>query len=341
MRASSQSAGAARRKPREKGPSFASAVATGAVLAALVAGGGVLLNSAGTDDGQVTQLETGGSGPEDELVEQIPLADGGAPGAVVPQPGGFVIPDSLNIPDLQIPDLTAGLAGSGTPLAPSGPATAGSPTGPSTGTSTGNGSAPTAAACPTFEAPATIAVNTVYPGGAATDSVPTGTGTLRATRAAFGPCTAKTVELDVVKGRATGSLGYGAWLLTLEGASPVTQWPVVVVTSTSGVSAIANAAGTCPTAKTRVTVTATNRPLLGLLPTPLISGRVTATPVARSAPCQPTAAVPVQLDLLGRGFAELAPGTWTFTVVGRSLAAPVSVAAGEFGGAKSVALVAN
>lgn len=325
MRASSRAIGSSRRKPRAKGPSFASAVATGAVLAAVVASGVVLLNSTGTGGHQVTQLDTGGgSKSEDELVEQIPLAEGAPPGAAAPEPGGFVIPD---------------LAGNGTPLAPGSPVTGGATAKPSA--SSGGGSTSTAVTCPSFEAPATVAVNMVYPGGRATDSVPTGNGTLRATRAAFGPCATKTVELDVSNGRATGPLGYGAWLIALEGASPVSQWPVLAVTSTSGVSTIVNAAGTCPTGKTRVAVRATNKPLLGLLGTPVISGKVTAAPVAEDAPCQPTAAVPIQLDLLGRGSAELAPGTWTFSVVGRSLSAPVSIPVGASGGTKSVALVAN
>ncbi|MGQ0465201.1 MAG: hypothetical protein ACT4QG_07740 [Sporichthyaceae bacterium] len=338
MHGSSQAEGRSRRKPPEKRASFASAVATGAVLAAVVAGGGILLNAAGDGGGSVTQLDTGGgSGSADELVEQIPLAEGAAPGA--PESGGFLIPDSLNIPDIEIPDLTGSFVGSGTPLAPSGSAGGARPkTNPAP--PSGGGSTPNAATCPTFEAPATVAVNTVYPGGSAGDTVATSSGTLRATRAAFGPCAAKTVEFAVVDGRATGPLGYGAWLLALDDASAVTQWPVVVVTSTNAIAATANAEGICSTKATTVTVTATNKPLvLGLLGTPLISGKVVATPAAKNGPCLPSAAVPIQLDLLGRGTVELAPGTWTFTVAGRSLVEPVTVVAAESGGEQSAVLV--
>lgn len=282
MRASNQAVGASRRRPREKRPSFASAVATGAVLAAVVAEGGVLLNSAGDGDNQVTQLDTGGAGSDDGLVEQIP-------------------------------DLTPSAGGVVDPAAPGGPTTAGSPTQPSTGAP-----APAAVTCPTFAAPATVAVNTVYPGGGTANTVPVASGTLRATglrrvagcpggRQPGGAVAGRRRRLDQCR---IGGSGRGGHLSHRQDEGDRE---------------------------------ATNKPLLGLLGTPVISGKVTATPVAKDAPCQPTAAVPVQLDLLGSGTVELAPGTWTFSVVGRSLLSskPASVVVGDSGGPKSVALVAN
>ncbi len=330
-------------------PGFAAAVATGAVLAGVVAGGGLVVTKLSGGDGGtgVTQLDTAGesTGADDGMVEQIPVSEQ-MPGLVIPDSlgGGFQIPDSFELPDIQLPDLSPT---TGLPVTPGGPVTPGAPVGvtpPAGGTPAPAGSAgstPTSPApvCPTFTAPTTVKVNTVYPGSSST--VPVQNGTVRAMRPAFGPCSAETVVMDVVDGVASGELGYGAWRLSLDGANPATTWPAVAVTSTKAVSATAEAAGSCPTAPTKVKLTVNVRTVV-LVPllTPMALGQVKATP-SGNGPCAPTESVTVPLDLLGVATVSLAPGTWTFTAVGKSVysSTPENVVATDVGGTKSVSLI--
>ena len=74
------------------------------------------------------------------------------------------------------------------------------------------------------------------------------------------------------------------------------------------------------------------------LVTPLALGTLQATP-SGSGPCKP-AAVSIPLDLLGTAKASLAPGSWTFSVNGKSVySGPATLTATAEGGSKTIALV--
>ncbi|MGQ0846214.1 MAG: hypothetical protein ACT4QF_18995 [Sporichthyaceae bacterium] len=352
-----------RRKPRESKPGFAAAVATGAVLAATVVGGGFLVKALGGDGDGVVQLDTSGAGAGAKagLVDQVPVGAGQSevPGAEAPvlSDGGADLPtiaDLPDFPDLTIPGLEGPASGPGpapgatTPGAGGSPSTPQKPATQAPGSPAGGGTSPSAPACPTLEAPVAVAVNTVYPGGGAANTVPVAGGTLRASRPAFGPCSAQVVELPISNGSAAGRLGYGAWAIVLDGATPATEWPVLAVTSSEALTSTANVAGTCPSGVTTVAVTATNKGVLNLLGievlgTPIASKAVTATPAAGTGPCRATAPVSVTLDGSGKGTVALSPGTWTFSIAGRELlsSTPATVVAGPADATKSVALVAK
>jgi hypothetical protein len=176
--------------------------------------------------------------------------------------------------------------------------------------------------CPSISAPVTLTANqaaTIY-GILSTANLTSGT--ITATRAASGGCTATSQSIPIgSNGTASATLPYGSWTFAVNGMSPSTSWPSLNITTTSPQSTTATAAASCSSTPTGVTITVKDSSLLSTL-----TGTLRATMVGNGTVCQPAGAsttTPLVLSvvngLLGLGDPmTLLPGTYTFSVVGHT-----------------------
>jgi hypothetical protein len=174
--------------------------------------------------------------------------------------------------------------------------------------------------CPTLTAPITLTVNqsaSIY-GTLSTGTITSGTVT--ATRAAQGACGVITQTFPVTSGSASGSLPFGSWTLSLNGASPYSAWPTASVTTTTALARTVTSAASCSASTTAVTITV-KAPLLTSL-----TGTLRATMTGNGSVCQPIGASTtasmtlniLSLLLQGNVTMNLLPGTYTFSMDGRT-----------------------
>jgi Tfp pilus assembly protein PilV len=178
--------------------------------------------------------------------------------------------------------------------------------------------------CPSISAPITLTANqsaTIY-GTVSTANLTSGT--ITATRAAGGGCTATTQSIWIgSNGTGAATLPYGSWTFSVNGLSPATSWPSLNITTTSGQATTVTTAASCSATPTGVTITVKDSSLLSTL-----TGTLRATMVGNGTVCQPAGAsttTPLVLSivngLLGLGDPmTLLPGTYTFSVDGKTVA---------------------
>lgn len=186
--------------------------------------------------------------------------------------------------------------------------------------------------CPSISAPVTLTANqaaTIY-GILSTANLTSGT--ITATRAASGGCSATTQSITIGSG-GTGSatLPYGSWTFAINGMSASTSWPSLNITTTSSQGATVTAAASCSSTPTSVSITLKDSSLLTTL-----TGTLRATMVGNGTVCQPagaTTTTPLLLSVLNGvlglpiTMSNLLPGTYTFSVDGHTTAssAPTSL----------------